>query len=157
MGKAYMGDWSLLTRSVVSRVRLFERSVTKRTPINAICSGADNDVFTLNVQGSVGKIQRWFWSRRTKTAIQKQILGDTNKSDQRQSSNGHSFALMETLQTCGDLCIAPKVCSLEIIGHFWVLQGSQLSINHEPMAQDIGCLRAWMLSDSKKMPFRLAY
>ncbi|KAH9245845.1 hypothetical protein BASA81_016650 [Batrachochytrium salamandrivorans] len=28
-----------------------ERSVTKRTPINAICSGTENDVFTLNVQG----------------------------------------------------------------------------------------------------------
>ncbi|KAH6571351.1 hypothetical protein BASA62_003936, partial [Batrachochytrium salamandrivorans] len=45
------GIGSLLTRSLVSRVRLLERSVTKRTPINAICSGTDNDVFTLNVQG----------------------------------------------------------------------------------------------------------
>ncbi|KAH9259497.1 hypothetical protein BASA82_001261 [Batrachochytrium salamandrivorans] len=43
----------LLTRSLVSRVRLLERSVTKRTPINAICSGTDNDVFTLNVQGQL--------------------------------------------------------------------------------------------------------
>ncbi|KAH9265468.1 hypothetical protein BASA84_001624 [Batrachochytrium salamandrivorans] len=43
------GIGSLLTRSLVSRVRLLERSVTKRTPINAICSGTDNDVFTLNV------------------------------------------------------------------------------------------------------------
>ncbi|KAH9272825.1 hypothetical protein BASA83_005035 [Batrachochytrium salamandrivorans] len=34
-------------------VRLLERSVTKRTPINAICSGTDNDVFTLNVQGQL--------------------------------------------------------------------------------------------------------
>ncbi|KAH9247820.1 hypothetical protein BASA81_014580 [Batrachochytrium salamandrivorans] len=33
------GIGSLLTRSLVSRVRLLERSVTKRTPINAICSG----------------------------------------------------------------------------------------------------------------------
>ncbi|KAH6579710.1 hypothetical protein BASA60_003183 [Batrachochytrium salamandrivorans] len=32
------GIGSLLTRSLVSRVRLLERSVTKRTPINAICS-----------------------------------------------------------------------------------------------------------------------
>ncbi|KAH6573691.1 hypothetical protein BASA62_002807 [Batrachochytrium salamandrivorans] len=46
------GIGSLLTRSLVSRARLLERSVTKRTPINAICSGTDNDVFTLNVQGS---------------------------------------------------------------------------------------------------------
>ncbi|KAH6567403.1 hypothetical protein BASA60_009041 [Batrachochytrium salamandrivorans] len=45
------GIGPLLTRSLVSRVRLLERSVTKRIPINAICSGTDNGVFTLNVQG----------------------------------------------------------------------------------------------------------
>ncbi|KAH9273465.1 hypothetical protein BASA83_004131 [Batrachochytrium salamandrivorans] len=50
------GIGSLLTRSLVSRVRLLERSVTKRTPINAICSGTDNDVFTLNVQGRLEQI-----------------------------------------------------------------------------------------------------
>ncbi|KAH9252757.1 hypothetical protein BASA81_009267 [Batrachochytrium salamandrivorans] len=47
------GIGSLLTRPLVLRVRLLERSVTKRTPINAICSGTDNDVFTLNVQGQL--------------------------------------------------------------------------------------------------------
>ncbi|KAH6593499.1 hypothetical protein BASA50_007309 [Batrachochytrium salamandrivorans] len=47
------GIGSLLTRSLVSRVRLLERSVTKKAPINAICSGTDNDVFTLNVQGQL--------------------------------------------------------------------------------------------------------
>ncbi|KAH6582595.1 hypothetical protein BASA60_001840 [Batrachochytrium salamandrivorans] len=72
------GIGSLLTRSLVSRVRLLERSVTKRKhPINAICSGTDNDVFTLNVQGQLVRSQRWFWSRRTKTVIQEQILADT--------------------------------------------------------------------------------
>ncbi|KAH9253280.1 hypothetical protein BASA81_008791 [Batrachochytrium salamandrivorans] len=35
------GIGSLLTRSLVSRVRLLERSVAKRTPINAICSSTD--------------------------------------------------------------------------------------------------------------------
>ncbi|KAH9276454.1 hypothetical protein BASA83_001150 [Batrachochytrium salamandrivorans] len=60
------GIGSLLTRPLVSRVRLLERSVTKKTPINAICSGTDNDVFTLNVQGQLVRSQRWFWSRRTK-------------------------------------------------------------------------------------------
>ncbi|KAH9250631.1 hypothetical protein BASA81_011550 [Batrachochytrium salamandrivorans] len=52
------GIGSLLTRSLVSRVRLLERSVTKRTPINAICSSTDNDVFTLNVQGRLVRSQR---------------------------------------------------------------------------------------------------
>ncbi|KAH9265066.1 hypothetical protein BASA83_011391 [Batrachochytrium salamandrivorans] len=83
------GIGSLLTRSLVSRVRLLERSVTKRTPINAICSGTDNDVFTLNVQGQL--------------------------SDQRQSSNGHSFALMETLRTCGDSASLQKYVTRQLL------------------------------------------
>ncbi|KAH6576374.1 hypothetical protein BASA60_004574 [Batrachochytrium salamandrivorans] len=67
------GIGSLLTRSLVSRVRLLERSVTKRTPINAICSSTDNDVFTLNVQGQLVRSQRWFWSRRTKQLYRNRI------------------------------------------------------------------------------------
>ncbi|KAH9272265.1 hypothetical protein BASA83_005357 [Batrachochytrium salamandrivorans] len=38
------GIGSLLTRSLVSRVRLLERSVTKRTPINAICSAIQEQI-----------------------------------------------------------------------------------------------------------------
>ncbi|KAH6586925.1 hypothetical protein BASA50_000289 [Batrachochytrium salamandrivorans] len=68
------GIGSLLTRSLVSRVRLLERSVTKRTPINAICSSTDDDVFTLNVQGQLVRSQRWFWSRRDQTAVQEQYV-----------------------------------------------------------------------------------
>ncbi|KAH6570625.1 hypothetical protein BASA60_007605 [Batrachochytrium salamandrivorans] len=64
-------------RSLVSRVRLLERSVTKRTPINAICSGTDNDVFTLNVQRAVGKIPALVLVSSDQTAVQEQILADT--------------------------------------------------------------------------------
>ncbi|KAH9245869.1 hypothetical protein BASA81_016626 [Batrachochytrium salamandrivorans] len=78
------GIGSLLTRSLVSRVRLLERSVTKRTPINAICSGTDNDVFTLNVQGAVGKIPALVLVSSDQTAIQEQILADT--TDQTKDS-----------------------------------------------------------------------
>ncbi|KAH6593594.1 hypothetical protein BASA61_004243 [Batrachochytrium salamandrivorans] len=67
------GIGSLLTRSLVSRVRLLERSVTKRTPINAICSSTDNDVFTLNVQGQLVRSQRWFWSRGDSASLQKYV------------------------------------------------------------------------------------
>ncbi|KAH9275255.1 hypothetical protein BASA83_002490 [Batrachochytrium salamandrivorans] len=60
------------------------------------CTATDN-----NQQGAVGKIQRWFWSRRTKQAIQEQILADT--TDQTKDSQATTLvALMETLQTCGD-------------------------------------------------------
>ncbi|KAH9265103.1 hypothetical protein BASA83_011429 [Batrachochytrium salamandrivorans] len=71
------GIGSLLTRSLVSRVRLLERSVTKRTPINAICSGTDNDVFTLECPRAVGKIPALVLVSSDQTAIQEQILADT--------------------------------------------------------------------------------
>ncbi|KAH9245294.1 hypothetical protein BASA81_017224 [Batrachochytrium salamandrivorans] len=82
-------------------VRLLERSVTKRTPINASVRVQTMHVFTLNVQGAVGKIpsagsglvgpntihgtRYWLTHKSTKTVKQR-----------------HSFALMETLRTCGD-------------------------------------------------------
>ncbi|KAH9268880.1 hypothetical protein BASA83_009168 [Batrachochytrium salamandrivorans] len=69
------GIGSLLTRSLVSRVRFLERSMTKRTPINAICSGTDNDVFTLNVQGAVGKIPAPVLVSSDQTAIQETDTG----------------------------------------------------------------------------------
>ncbi|KAH6567009.1 hypothetical protein BASA60_009207 [Batrachochytrium salamandrivorans] len=102
------GIGSLLTRSLVSRVRLLERSVTKRTPINAICSGTDNDVFTLNVQGQLVRSQRWFWSRRTKQLYRNRYWL-TPQVRPKTVKQRHSFALMETLRTCGRLCIAPKL------------------------------------------------
>ncbi|KAH6561061.1 hypothetical protein BASA62_010101 [Batrachochytrium salamandrivorans] len=83
------GIGSLLTRSLVSRARLLERSVTKRTPINFICSSTDNDVFTLNVQGQLVRSQRWFWSRRDQTAIQEQILADTTAQISTNQSQTH--------------------------------------------------------------------
>ncbi|KAH6582256.1 hypothetical protein BASA60_002018 [Batrachochytrium salamandrivorans] len=95
------GIGSLLTRSLVSRVRLLERSVTKRTPINAICSGTDNDVFTLNVQGQLVRSQRWFWSRRTKQLYRNRYWL-TPQVRSKTVKQRHSFALMETLRTCGD-------------------------------------------------------
>ncbi|KAH9276230.1 hypothetical protein BASA83_001504 [Batrachochytrium salamandrivorans] len=68
------GIGSLLTRSLVSRVRLLERSVTKRTPINAICSV------------------------RPKTVKQR-----------------HSFALMETMRTCGDSASLQKYVTRQLL------------------------------------------
>ncbi|KAH9263721.1 hypothetical protein BASA83_012870 [Batrachochytrium salamandrivorans] len=92
------GIGSLLTRSLVSRVRLLERSVTKRTPINAICSGTDNDVFTLNVQGQLVRSQRWFWSRQSKQ-LYKNRYWLTPQVRPKTVKQRHSFALMETLRT----------------------------------------------------------
>ncbi|KAH9266494.1 hypothetical protein BASA84_001131 [Batrachochytrium salamandrivorans] len=108
------GIGSLLTRSLVSRVRLLERSVTKRTPINAICSGTDNDVFTLNVQGAVGKIPALVLVSSDQTAIQEQILADT--TSQTKDSQATALVCID-----GDsanmwrLCIAPKYVTRQLL------------------------------------------
>ncbi|KAH6591474.1 hypothetical protein BASA50_008650 [Batrachochytrium salamandrivorans] len=108
------GIGSLLTRSLVSRVRLLERSVTKRTPINAICSGTDNDVFTLNVQGAVGKIPALVLVSSDQTAIQKQILADT--TSQTKDSQATALVCIDGDSTnMWRLYIAPK-CE-QVIGH----------------------------------------
>ncbi|KAH6562710.1 hypothetical protein BASA62_008967 [Batrachochytrium salamandrivorans] len=108
------GIGSLLTRSLVSRVRLLERSVTKRTPINAICSGTDNDVFTLNVQGAVGKIPALVLVSSDQTAIQEQILADTT-SQTKDSQATTLVCLMETLRTCGDSASLQKYVTRQLL------------------------------------------
>ncbi|KAH9266648.1 hypothetical protein BASA83_010454 [Batrachochytrium salamandrivorans] len=57
--------------------------MTKKTPINAICSGTDNDVFTLNVQGRLVRSQRWFWSRRTKQLYRNRYWLTSQVTDHR--------------------------------------------------------------------------
>ncbi|KAH9274295.1 hypothetical protein BASA83_003293 [Batrachochytrium salamandrivorans] len=111
------GIGSLLTRSLVSRVRLLERSVTKRTPINAICSGADNDVFTLNVRGQLVRSQRWFWSRRTKQLYRNRYW-PTPQVRPKTVKQRHSFALMETLRTCGDSASLQKYVTRQLLDTF---------------------------------------
>ncbi|KAH9263753.1 hypothetical protein BASA83_012828 [Batrachochytrium salamandrivorans] len=108
------GIGSLLTRSLVSRVRLLERSVTKRTPINAICSGTDNDVFTLNVQGQLVRSQRWFWSRRTKQLYRNRYWL-TPQIRPKTVKQRHSFVLMETLRTCGDSASLQKYVTRQLL------------------------------------------
>ncbi|KAH6568122.1 hypothetical protein BASA62_005669 [Batrachochytrium salamandrivorans] len=107
------GIGSLLTRSLVSRVRLLERSVTKRTPINVICSGTDNDVLALNVQGQLVRSQRWFWSRRTKQLYRNRYWL-TPQVRPKTVKQRHSFALMETLRTCGDSASLQKYVTRQL-------------------------------------------
>ncbi|KAH9250720.1 hypothetical protein BASA81_011503 [Batrachochytrium salamandrivorans] len=118
------GIGSLLTRSLVSRVRLLERSVTKRTPINVICSGTDNDVFYTECPRAVGKIPALVLVSSDQTAIQEQILADT--TSQTKDSQATTLVCIDGDSTnMWRLCIAPKVCHSAIIGYFWILQGSQ--------------------------------
>ncbi|KAH9248911.1 hypothetical protein BASA81_013423 [Batrachochytrium salamandrivorans] len=117
------GIGSLLTRSLVSRVRLLERSVTKRTPINAICSGTDNDVFTLNVQGQLVRSQRWFWSRRTKQLYRNRYWL-TPQVRPKTVKQRHSFALMETLRTCGDSASLQNYSAHPLLISWWSVNKS---------------------------------
>ncbi|KAH9246387.1 hypothetical protein BASA83_000667 [Batrachochytrium salamandrivorans] len=87
--------------------------MTKRTPINAICSGTDNDVFTLNVQGQLVRSQRWFWSRRTKQLYRNRYWL-TPQVRPKTVKQRHSFALMETLRTCGDSASLQKYVTRQL-------------------------------------------
>ncbi|KAH9246431.1 hypothetical protein BASA81_016022 [Batrachochytrium salamandrivorans] len=129
------GIGSLLTRSLVSRVRLLERSVTKRTPINAICSSTDNDVFTLNVQGAVGKIPALVLVSSDKTTIQEQILADTTSQTQTVKQR-NSFALMETLRTCGDSASLQKYVTRQLLDTCGFFKDPSFD-QSRAMAQDI--------------------
>ncbi|KAH6587483.1 hypothetical protein BASA61_006208 [Batrachochytrium salamandrivorans] len=122
MGKAYYGlelvgsNKSHLAplQTTINKVRLLERSVTKRTPINAICSGTDNDVFTLNVQGRLVRSQRWFWSRRTKQLYRNRYWL-TPQVRPKTVKQRHSFVLIETLRTCGDSASLQKYVTRQLL------------------------------------------
>ncbi|KAH9252885.1 hypothetical protein BASA81_009188 [Batrachochytrium salamandrivorans] len=117
------GIGSLLTRSLVSRVRLLERSVTKRTPINAICSGTDNDVFTLNVQGQLVRSSALVLVSSDQTAIQEQILADT--TSQTKDSQATTLVCIDGDSTnMWRLCIAPKI---------WTKRWLDGTVEHESM------------------------
>ncbi|KAH9259848.1 hypothetical protein BASA82_001216 [Batrachochytrium salamandrivorans] len=130
------GIGSLLTRSLVSRVRLLERSVTKRTPINAICSSTDNDVFTLNVQGQLVRSQRWFWSRRTKQLYRNRYWL-TPQIRPKTVKQRHSFALMETLRTCGDSASLQKYVTRQLLDTAGFFKDPSFRSITKHMAQDI--------------------
>ncbi|KAH6568639.1 hypothetical protein BASA50_000400 [Batrachochytrium salamandrivorans] len=86
-------------------------------PINAICSGTDNDVFTLNVQGQLVRSQHWFWSRRTKQLYRNRYWL-TPQDRPKTVKQRHSFALMETLRTCGDSASLQKYVTRQFLDTF---------------------------------------
>ncbi|KAH6560697.1 hypothetical protein BASA62_010324 [Batrachochytrium salamandrivorans] len=79
-----------------------------------ICSGTDNDVFTLNVQRQLVRSQRWFWSRRTKQLYRNRYWL-TPQVRPKTVKQRHSFALMETLQTCGDSASLQKYVTRQLL------------------------------------------
>ncbi|KAH6575907.1 hypothetical protein BASA62_001714 [Batrachochytrium salamandrivorans] len=74
----------------------------------------DNDVFTLNVQGQLVRSQRWFWSRRTKQLYRNRYWL-TPQVRPKTVKQRHSFALMETLRTCGDSASLQKYVTRQLL------------------------------------------
>ncbi|KAH9250534.1 hypothetical protein BASA81_011639 [Batrachochytrium salamandrivorans] len=74
----------------------------------------DNDVFTLNIQGQLVRSQRWFWSRRTKQLYRNRYWL-TPQVRPKTVKQRHSFALMETLQTCGDSASLQKYVTRQFL------------------------------------------
>ncbi|KAH9244308.1 hypothetical protein BASA81_018293 [Batrachochytrium salamandrivorans] len=77
-------------------------------------SGTDNDVFTLNVQGQLVRSQRWFWSRRTKQLYRNRYWL-TPQVRPKTVKQRHSFALIETLRTCGDSASLQKYVTRQLL------------------------------------------
>ncbi|KAH6582750.1 hypothetical protein BASA60_001777 [Batrachochytrium salamandrivorans] len=73
-----------------------------------------NDVFTLNVQGQLVRSQRWFWSRRTKQLYRNRYWL-TPQIRPKTVKQRHSFALMETLRTCGDSASLQKYVTRQLL------------------------------------------
>ncbi|KAH9271727.1 hypothetical protein BASA83_006096 [Batrachochytrium salamandrivorans] len=108
------GIGSLLTRSLVSRVRLLERSVTKRTPINAICSGTDNDCVYTECPRAVGTIPALVLVSSDQTAIQEQILADT--TGQTKDSQTTTLVCIDgDSTTCGDSASLQKYVTRQFL------------------------------------------
>ncbi|KAH9248284.1 hypothetical protein BASA81_014088 [Batrachochytrium salamandrivorans] len=74
----------------------------------------DNDVFTLNVQGQLVRSQRWFRSRRTKQLYRNRYWL-TPQVRPKTVKQRHSFALMETLRTCGDSASLQKYVTRQLL------------------------------------------
>ncbi|KAH9250146.1 hypothetical protein BASA81_012024 [Batrachochytrium salamandrivorans] len=85
--------------------------------------------------GAVGKIPALVLVSSDQTAIQEPILADTT-SQTKDSQQRHSFALMETLRTCGDSASLQKYVTRQFLDTSGFFKDPSL-INREHMAQDI--------------------
>ncbi|KAH9275405.1 hypothetical protein BASA83_002178 [Batrachochytrium salamandrivorans] len=101
MGKAYYG------------LELIGGNKSHLAPLQTTIN-KDNDVFTLNVQGQLVRSQRWFWSRRTKQLYRNRYWL-TPQVRPKTVKQRHSFALMETLRTCGDSASLQKYVTRQLL------------------------------------------
>ncbi|KAH9271038.1 hypothetical protein BASA83_006791 [Batrachochytrium salamandrivorans] len=100
--------------AVGNRLRRGDMFIIFEAVRHFICSGTDNDVFTLNVQRQLVRSQRWFWSRRTKQLYRNRYWL-TPQVRPKTVKQRHSFALMETLQTCGDSASLQKYVTRQLL------------------------------------------
>ncbi|KAH9262948.1 hypothetical protein BASA83_013724 [Batrachochytrium salamandrivorans] len=135
MGKAYYGlelvggnksHLAPLQTTINKGIRLFTgaRLSTAIGPLlvenwnwvtsHSLIGFTNNDVFTLNVQGQLVRSQRWFWSRRTKQLYRNRYWL-TPQVRPKTVKQRHSFALMETLRTCGDSASLQKYVTRQLL------------------------------------------
>ncbi|KAH9266053.1 hypothetical protein BASA84_001321 [Batrachochytrium salamandrivorans] len=71
-------------------------------------------IFSAVVMGQLVRSQRWFWSRRTKQLYRSRYWL-TPQVRPKTVKQRHSFALMETLQTCGDSASPQKYVTRQLL------------------------------------------
>ncbi|KAH9244714.1 hypothetical protein BASA81_017876 [Batrachochytrium salamandrivorans] len=132
MGKAYYGlSWLVATSHTLHHCRQRSTRVSdcslvpdSRLPLDPFWLKLGLGHFSLAhwYHGQLVRSQRWFWSRRTKQLYRNRYWL-TPQVRPKTVKQRHSFALMETLRTCGDSA------SLQKSGPRW-LDGT---VEHESM------------------------
>ncbi|KAH9244318.1 hypothetical protein BASA81_018285 [Batrachochytrium salamandrivorans] len=75
-------------------------------------------------KGQLVRSQRWFWSRRTKQLYRNRYWL-TPQVRPKTVKQRHSFALMETLRTCGDSASLQKYVTRQLLDTSGFFQGPQ--------------------------------
>ncbi|KAH9264809.1 hypothetical protein BASA83_011709 [Batrachochytrium salamandrivorans] len=144
MGKAYYGleliggnksHLAPLQTTINKGIRLFTGARLSTAIGPLLVETGIGSLLTRSLVSRLVRSQRWFWSRRTKQLYRKQILADTT-SQPKTVKQRHSFALMETLRTCGDSASLQKYVTRQLLDTSGFFKDPSL-INREHMAQDI--------------------
>ncbi|KAH9247928.1 hypothetical protein BASA81_014472 [Batrachochytrium salamandrivorans] len=129
MGKAYYGlelvggnksHLAPLQTTINKGIRLFTgaRLSTAIGPLLVETGIGSLSHSLIGITGQLVRSQRWFWSRRTKQLYRNRYWL-TPQVRPKTVKQRHSFALMETLQTCGDSASLQNYSAHPLLISWW--------------------------------------
>ncbi|KAH6597557.1 hypothetical protein BASA61_003126 [Batrachochytrium salamandrivorans] len=123
MGKAYYGlelvggnksHLAPLQTTINKGIRLFTGARLSTAIGLLLVETGIGSLFTRSLVSRLVRSQRWFWSRRTKQLYRNRYWL-TPQVRPKTVKQRHSFALMETLQTCGDSASLQKYVTRQLL------------------------------------------